>query len=790
LINLCKNHLFKSFSDLISPLIRFYNYIRSFALHAIITLLLINFLAAINNLNAQNSTIRVIAITQDEGTPVIAANVLLTIPGADTLYARSTDAYGFVEFNNIPARDYEIQISYIGYQTYREIITLEPGATLIFRPELVTDTAVLGELVVSVRRGTTRRDAGMQTITPEDLSRMPTPAPGGDLTMYLQSLPSVVTTGDRGGELHIRGGTPSQNLILVENMPIVKPFHISNLFSALPQDVLSSVDVYAGGFGSQYSGATSAVLDINLRQGNMRRFQSKAALSPYIVSLQAEGPVVVDNHSFLLMGRYSVIEDTGPRLTGEEVPLRFYDLVGRYSINWDGAICNFTGLRTNDEGRINPLRGVQLSWSNTAIGVRCLGFAEELNHAVDITIGYTGYESSETGIDNIGRESNLKMGYMRMDNRAQFIGSPANYGFKLEFIKYDAILDDPFAQQQGRAVRFTGVDAQLDELATNLSSYVTLNLEPFRNLRFRPGLVSQINIRDLQPTLEPRARLSWNPAGNEDLEFSLAAGRYVQMHEAINDERDAGTVFYVYKPIHERDPYPVSLHSILGYRQQFTQAFGLSVEAYAKQHKDIPVARWTREPANTLETGLVESFTYGGDIQAELNIRNFYLSLSYGISEVTYKAPSSELVAWIDRPVFSYNPAHDRRHQINLISSMQFGNYTASISYQFGSGGPFTRLFAFDLALLDLPRQNPLQDQGRAMTLFSEPFDGKLPNFQRLDASVSRSFRFTPSFGIDAEIGAVNTFNITNVFYYDVNTLQQVNQLPLVPYISLTTILR
>lgn len=755
----------------------------------ILLLLLIGF-SAFYQVHAQNATLRVIAITEDEGTPVIAANVLLTIPGADTLYARSTDAYGFVEFSNIPARDYEIRISYIGYQTYQDIIILEPGSTRIYRPELATDTAVLGELVVSVRRGTTRRDAGMQTITPEDLSRMPTPAPGGDLTMYLQSLPSVVTTGDRGGELHIRGGTPSQNLVLVENMPVIKPFHISNLFSALPQDVLSSVDIYAGGYGSQYSGATSAVLDINLRQGNMRRFQGKAAISPYIVSMQAEGPLAVDNHSFLLMGRYSVIEETGPKLTGEEVPLRFYDLVGRYSINWDGAVCNFTGLHTNDEGRINPVRAVQLSWSNTALGVRCLGFAEELNHAVDITLGYTGYSSSETGIDNFGRASDLKMGYMRMDNRAEFFGSPANYGFKLEFIKYDAVLDDPFAQQQLRAVRFSGLDSQLDELATNLSSYVTLNLEPFRNVSFRPGLVSQINIRDLQPTFEPRLRMSWFPNGNDDLELSLAAGRYLQMHEAINDERDAGTVFYVYKPINERDPYPESLHAILGYRQQFTQAFGLSIEGYTKQHKNIPVARWTREPANTLATGLVESFTYGGDIQAELNFNRWYISLSYGISEVTYEAPSSELVAWIDRPVFRYNPAHDRRHQINLISSLQLGNYTASINYQFSSGGPFTRIFAFDLALLDLPRQNPVTDQGRAMTLFSEPFDGKLPAFQRLDASISRSFRFSPQFGIDAEIGAVNTFNITNVFYYDINTLQQVNQLPLVPYISLTTIIR
>lgn len=731
-----------------------------------------------------NATLRIIATTEDEGTPVIAANVLLTSTEGDTLKAGVTDAYGFLEFPNLEARTYNIRISYIGYETYIGTVTLEDGQTQIHRPEMATDTAELDELVVRARRSTIQREAGLQSISPEDLTRVPTPGPGGDLTMYLQTLPSVVTTGDRGGELHIRGGTPSQNLVLVENMPVIKPFHISNLFSAFPQNVLSGVDVYAGGFGAKYTGATSAVLDVNIRQGNMRSFQSEAAVSPYIASFQAEGPIVPEQQSFMLMGRYSLIEDTGPKLTGEDVPLKFSDFIGRYSIKWPTIVCNMTGMHTYDSGRINPARMVDLTWSNTAVGMRCLGFAEELNNTVDFTIGYTGYNSTESGIDNIDRESSINMGYMRMDNRGNLFGIPTDYGFKLEFIQYQAYLDDPFAQTRGRDVRFTGLSSTLDEISTLLSTYLSLDWDPARKWTVRPGVASQMNIRDVKPTFEPRLRIFWQPQGNDDLEFSFAAGRYIQMNEAINDERDAANVFYVYKPIDKDDPLPTALHGILGYRQQINPAFGLSVETYVKNQENIPVAQWTREPANTLETGLVESFTYGADIQAEMNLRRFYLSASYGYSEVTYEAPSNELVAWIDEPVFSYNPAHDRRHQLNVIASLNLGKYTANASWQYASGGPFTQIYAFDLALTDLPRQNPLTTQGQAMTLYSRPYDGKLPSFQRLDVSLNRTFEISRGFEIEAEVGAINTLNTTNVFYFDVNTLQQVDQLPLVPYLS------
>lgn len=741
-----------------------------------------------SSLKAQNqeSTLRVIVLSAADGNSVIGANVIVRAPAGDTLHTGVTDVDGLVEFANIESGSFELLISYIGYETDRSTITLEPGETEVYRTSLETANYEIGEVIVGVKRGAVRREAGKQTITVEDIRLVPAPGPGGDLSMYLQTLPGVVTPGDKGGEVYVRGGTPSQNLILVDNMPVVKPFHISNLFSAFPQEVINSVDIYAGGFGAEYIGATSSVLDVSLRQGNMKQFQSNVSASPYLVSFQAEGPLVKDKTSLLFIGRKSMIDRTAPTLTGEDVPLEFSDMLGRWSFNWEGFSCNFTGMYTNDTGRINPARDLRLKWNNQAAGMRCLGYGEQLSHTLDITMGYSGYNSSELGIDELGRESNMSMGYLRLDNGGDFLGLPMNYGFRWNVTKYTATLDDPFPELSGAEVRYADLDSSIDVIESVFSGYLTVDWKAAENLTISPGLASQNRHSDMLLTLEPRMRITWLPDGTEKQEVNIAGGRYIQLREGITDERDAGTVFYVYKPIGEDEPLPEAWHGILGYRRQLSEAFEASIEGYVKKQYNLPVSEWTREPGNTIRTALAEGFTYGADIRLELNSYPFYLSVGYGYSEVTYSADADDLVAWLDRPEFSYNPSHDLRHQLNVIGSYNFAGFTANVSWRFSSGAPYTQIFAFDLALQNLPQQNPVEDSGTALSLYSEPFDNRLPSFHRLDVSLNREFTISPGFSIEAEVGAINSYNSRNVFYYDVNTFEQVDQTPLLPYASIS----
>lgn len=731
-----------------------------------------------------DTKLRVIVISENEGTVIPRANIIIKSTMGDTLRAGVTDANGFHEFWRIQPGSYTITLSFVGYETRNEPFNISAGEIKVLEFQLAETNYELDELIVAGKNRLSRV-AGKQQISAADINRVPTPSLGGDLTSYLQTLPGVVTTGDRGGEMFIRGGTPSQNKVLVDNIPVIRPFHISNLFSALPQEVISTADLYAGGFSARYSGATSSILDVSLRQGNMRSFKAHAAGSPNILSVFLEGPLSRDNSSLLVSGRHSVVEWSAPSLIDQEVPILFYDFTGRFSFKSPGVNCSITGLLTYDRGRINPERDVSLSWRNTAIGSRCLGYSEGIENAVDISAGFSDYFGSEGGFDNRTRETGVRTWFIQLHNSNYLFGNAIDFGFGLDLIRYEASLDDPLNEFSGGSQQRFGDLNSFEKLDGVFDSYFTFHLEPFEHVTFSPGMASQFQFITLKPTLEPRMQAIWTPGGSEKHEINFAAGKYVQFSEGISDERDAGTVFYVYIPIESGDPLPTSYHAILGYNRQIGSKISTSLEGYGKLQKNIPVAKWTRKPGNTLRTAQADAEVIGADVLLELDFSPLYFSLGYGWSKVIYEADADELAAWLDQETFRYNPSHDRRHQVSFVSSYEFGGFEANVSWQFSSGRPFTKLFAFDFSLQNLPFQNPLEDRGTAETLFSTPFDGRLPDIHRLDISLVRKVNFSSKSNMEFGVGVINGYDARNVFYFDVNTLQQLDQTPFFPYAML-----
>jgi len=113
------------------------------------------------------------------------------------------------------------------------------------------------------------------TITPKDMAMMPSIGGSPDFAQYLQILPGIVSTGDQGGQLYVRGGTPIQNMLLLDGMLIYNPFHSIGLFSVFDTEIISTADVYTGGFGAEFGGRISSVMDIKTRDGNKKRVAGK-----------------------------------------------------------------------------------------------------------------------------------------------------------------------------------------------------------------------------------------------------------------------------------------------------------------------------------------------------------------------------------------------------------------------------------------------------------------------------------------------------------------------------------
>src|SRR6202007_2836734 len=101
-----------------------------------------------------------------------------------------------------------------------------------------------------------------------------------------------VFTGDQGGQLYIRGGTPVQNKVLLDGMIVYNPFHSIGLFSVFDNDIIRNADVYTGGFGAEYGGRISSIMDITTRDGNKKRVAGKIAASPFGAKVLVEGPII------------------------------------------------------------------------------------------------------------------------------------------------------------------------------------------------------------------------------------------------------------------------------------------------------------------------------------------------------------------------------------------------------------------------------------------------------------------------------------------------------------------
>ena len=713
----------------------------------------------------------ILGIVADSGTGRPLEDVAITLDtGGRPAYRTSTDRNGFYQILGISAGTYTLRIRRIGYQGQEQIITLAAGEQRRVSVRLEQTAVALEGVVVTAERGAAVSDLGRQVVTPADVRLVPAPGGSGDLVTYLQTLPGVTTTGDRGGQLFVRGGTPADNLVLVDGIPIYQPFHILGFFSPFPEYLISSADFYPGGFGARYQGRTSSVLDVHLREGNPHGFRAMASVSPFITEALAEGPV--GGATLLASVRRSLVEETSGALLGATQPLTFESQLFKVTTTHrSNDRCSVLALRTADRGRIDPEeQESQVAWNNLLFGMRCV----TLRRSGQLLEAHWGYTRS--GSDAVARgSSRLHSSVYRVQHdlhatgRIGLIPVEAGYEIYLEAMTYDA-RELIVGQTSGRGDIW------------GVSVYAEPTVRVGSRIEVRPGVVLVASPR---AAVEPRLRVRWEPFGPSNGALQGALGLYRQYVVGISDMRDVSSVFVALMEAPRGEPLK-ALQGMLGWQQPLGGGLRWSVDGYYKRLTGIPVTVWSAVAQFTTQLGRADGKTLGADVRVEYSSPHFSGFLGYGYSWTLYEASQREFTTWFGEPVQSYHPPHDRRHQINAILSLDLGDFTASARWQFGSGLPFTRPIGFDEGF-DFARElsNVKTTHGTTRLLLDKPFTGRLPLVHRLDLSLTRAFEV--SFGqIVVQAGVVNAYDRRNMFYYDLFAGRRLDQLPLAPYASVT----
>ena len=738
-------------------------------------LLLVALAALVAGPAAAQGALRGFVTDAASGGPLPGATVAVRPVGSDRLAGAVADADGFYEVTGLAPGRYVARAGFVGYATRVDTLTVE-GATT-WSVALAPAADALGEVVVQAEGGAADAVGGLQEIRPADLARVPTPDVAGDLAAYLTALPGVVTLGDRGGGLYVRGGTPSQNLVLVDGAPVYQPFHAVGFFSAFPEDLVGQVDFWAGGYGARYTGRVSSVLDVSIREGNYREVEASGSVGPFVVAGMGEGPIG-GKASWLASARRSVVEEVAGPLIGEDLPLRFADALLKVSHAERTSRCSATALYTTDRGALDAEADEAFAWRNGVLTGRCVLAPPELGGRLDVTLSVSAVEN-EVGprvafLRGEGRERTSSVVETRfaVDLTRTLGRTRLRYGATASLYQTAYRLGEAFATTRGS-----------DDTVLGGAAYAEAEVALGAGLAATPGLALVLRPYTFAAGLEPRLRVAWRPAGGDGPEVAAAGGLYRQSIVGLVDERDAGSPFIAWAGPPPDASETTALHALLGASAPVGGGLRLGAEVYAKSMRDLPVPIWSALAQFTTTLTLADAWATGADVRAEWARGPAYAYVGYGYGVTEYTAGQDNFGVWFGTPLQSYNPPHDRRHQVQATAQYRLGRVELTSRWQFGSGLPYTRPFGFDVVVPPIGLPDVTTDSGVTRVLFERPFNGRLPTYHRLDLAAGTEVALGPA-ALDVQAGAINTYDRANVFYYDVFRARRVDQLPLVPYVS------
>lgn len=218
------------------------------------------------------------------------------------------NAYGFFSITLPAADSVRLVVSFVGYQANIRKVRLREDQmiTIGLKPE--SDTREVQ--IVADRMEDLVESTRMSTIDVpiEQLRKVPAILGENDILKAIQLLPGVKGGAEGTAGIYVRGGGPDQNLILLDGAPVYNVSHLFGFFSVFNSDAIQHVELTKGGFPAHYGGRLSSVLDISLKEGNMRNWQGDGGIGIVASRLTVQGPLIKDKMSLLLSGRRTYVD--------------------------------------------------------------------------------------------------------------------------------------------------------------------------------------------------------------------------------------------------------------------------------------------------------------------------------------------------------------------------------------------------------------------------------------------------------------------------------------------------
>ena len=722
------------------------------------------------------------------------------IPGVNVVIARTdnigapTDVNGFYSIPIVPIGEQTLILTYIGYDTLYFKINVEANKISTANLEIRQSGVSLGPITISSKTQQKLEEVtiSLTTITPAQIKKLPSVGGEPDLAQYLQILPGIIFTGDQGGQLYIRGGSPIQNKVLLDGMVIYNPFHSIGLFSVFETDIIKNVDVYTGGFTAEYGDRISAVIDITTKDGNKKETTGEISTSPFLSRILLEGPIKKQTTeksslTYLLTAKHSYLDKTSPVIypyvNNEEgiignngIPYSFTDLYGKISLNSEsGNKLNLFAFNFRDS--VNYSDVTTFNWKSSGIGSNFVIVPTESNMLIEGVFAYSNYQMEQNEADEKPRNSFVSGFNGGIDFTYFLPHGDVQYG--IEVIGF---------QTNYEFFNRLGIKYEQQQFTTELGTYVKYRITYNKKFVIEPSLRIQYYASLSEFSPEPRIGMKYNLTERVRLKF--AGGLYSQNLISTKSDRDVVNLFTGFLSGPDDDLFTTdgeeaksklqrSTHAIAGIEFDPTDNIELNFEPYIKyfnQLIEINRKKTTlRDPDFATETGQA----YGVDFSMKYEKNRWYAWMAYSIGFI--ERNDGEQV---------YPPHYDRRHNLNFLTTYSIEKkWEFSLRWNLGSGFPFTQTAGFyeTIDFLDGISTDYTTSNGTLGIVYDEKLNGgRLPYYHRLDIGAKRSFDFNNKNRLEINASITNIYNRENIFYFDRIRYERVNQLPILPSVAVS----
>jgi hypothetical protein len=618
-----------------------------------------------------------------------------------------------------------------------------------------------------------------------------------DVSRYVQGLPGVVIgTDDFRNDIIVRGGSPLENLFVVDNVEIPNINAFANFASAggtvslLDAELLQDVTFLTGGYPAPYINRTSSVLQVTQREGNREAFGGWVTLGFAGVGAIFEGPLALGEGaakgSWIVSARRSFLDLFTQDVGFGGVPVVYtlnakavYDLTPRDRI-W---IVNIAGI---DEIRLGLNESTDLDEELANFDVRYDGWRSATGFNWQRVFGSRG-----VGLFGV-THSEAKVGQQVKDLVAQGVPPPGetpedviarspvvyfeNSREGETTIKYDLTVQVPFFDtvQAGGSFKTFRIDYRVDSPFGNDTPYSPVaGISPFSlDTRFRSYQTGAY----LQASKQMTSRVNVTLGGRVDhyailsqARFSPRAGVKVRLTDALSWNSSAGS-YYQQPAFLFVSAFPENAtlvpwradHYVTGVAWSPMADMRVTAEAYRKTYTEYPVASElpTLSLANIGDTFDVREILFpltsageGYSEGVELFVEKRLTAKLYGQGNLSFSRTRHAGLDGVLRP-----GSFDYPFVFNLLGGYRLSpRWEASARLSFLSGRPFT---PYDQAVSAAQR--------RGVYDLTRVNDDRAPDYARVDLRVDRTFTVGGQ-PLNLFLGVQNVLNRRNFAGYSWN---------------------